>query len=567
MSDTGLLFGTLRAGDVHVEAFREFTCPELDSDPWLDRESLDRAFQQCFVTSTLDRELASFDLIGWYRVRVSTGSTLSDAEIEFHRRHFDRISDVALIFSPDPTGGQLNFYGRSANAAISAERHVSGAFELANEAPATAPVQIRILPSTNERRPHTPYQVLNSTQLQPSNELISPRIETAPALPSNGHSGAPQLASLRSPPPERHEQPMPGAPRKWFASLSSSYARSALTTLRRALAAAFLRFTVFIKSNRKLSISSAILLVFVGAFASTWLSLQSGLVIVRKAWFRDRTARPLGDLGMQVELQGNTLLVRWDHETEPLQLAKSAVLEIKDGSQQHKLLLTPGEIANGSLLYTPLSHEVTVRLQAFGKGGRATSEIVRVADAAALLSRSKPAPEARLPMTTALRPTVAAQVAHRGNPIPTNQTKSIPHPAPKPSSNRSGAAGTILARAKSTSAADPPVAADPVLRKTTPPTPMPSYVPARPVKQVMPTEFFRENPVDKPVEIDVEVSIDKTGLVVDARPVYDWSSTDRSLVQSAVSAAREWKFQPATNDGSAVSARYTIQFRFRPDFR
>ncbi|HMF74385.1 MAG TPA: TonB family protein, partial [Bryobacteraceae bacterium] len=64
--------------------------------------------------------------------------------------------------------------------------------------------------------------------------------------------------------------------------------------------------------------------------------------------------------------------------------------------------------------------------------------------------------------------------------------------------------------------------------------------------------------------VEVQVTIDPTGHVSAAHALND-SSVKSVLSSAAVSAARQWTFQPATLRGEKVSSEHTILFEFRPE--
>jgi TonB family protein len=65
--------------------------------------------------------------------------------------------------------------------------------------------------------------------------------------------------------------------------------------------------------------------------------------------------------------------------------------------------------------------------------------------------------------------------------------------------------------------------------------------------------------------VSVQVTVDKTGKVADAR--IEKCDAPASLCQAAVAAARRWTFHPATRYGSAVQATVVIPFRFTTSAR
>jgi hypothetical protein len=64
--------------------------------------------------------------------------------------------------------------------------------------------------------------------------------------------------------------------------------------------------------------------------------------------------------------------------------------------------------------------------------------------------------------------------------------------------------------------------------------------------------------------ISVKVRIDVAGRVTSADAVQDGTPEDPSLAGIAVSAAKRWRFHPATLNGVPVPSDYTIVFAFHP---
>jgi protein TonB len=69
--------------------------------------------------------------------------------------------------------------------------------------------------------------------------------------------------------------------------------------------------------------------------------------------------------------------------------------------------------------------------------------------------------------------------------------------------------------------------------------------------------------IKEPIPIDVWVQVDTHGRVTDAVPATkQHAGLDAYLATRAVSAARQWRFDPAREDGKAVPGRERIHFLF-----
>jgi TonB family protein len=92
-----------------------------------------------------------------------------------------------------------------------------------------------------------------------------------------------------------------------------------------------------------------------------------------------------------------------------------------------------------------------------------------------------------------------------------------------------------------------------------------TYVPARPLKQVMPNAgTWGRLRLSGPTNVDVKVKIDEIGRVSDAQLVGTGPGNDGLLASAALAAAREWTFQPAKTHGRSVRSDHIIEFHFRP---
>jgi TonB family protein len=91
-----------------------------------------------------------------------------------------------------------------------------------------------------------------------------------------------------------------------------------------------------------------------------------------------------------------------------------------------------------------------------------------------------------------------------------------------------------------------------------------AYVPARPLKQVMPETHSIRALVYKATEVAVEVTIDKNGHVTAARAVKSEPKVNLAVVGAAINAAKQWAFAPASMRGQDIPSRQTIVFQFQP---
>ena len=92
------------------------------------------------------------------------------------------------------------------------------------------------------------------------------------------------------------------------------------------------------------------------------------------------------------------------------------------------------------------------------------------------------------------------------------------------------------------------------------------YVPPRPLMQVMPnTRAIPNGTIQARTRVEVQVNVDQTGRVSSAQVVS--SGVNELISSAALSAARRWTFDPASNNGMRVNSVHTIVFEFRPEQR
>lgn len=212
-------------------------------------------------------------------------------------------------------------------------------------------------------------------------------------------------------------------------------------------------------------------------------------------------------LGLYVDPQGDNWHVLWNTNATPLHDARGVQLFVREGDDQQRIDLSSKNLATGSYEYQPVGNDVTFRLEVTDKSGRVSSESFRL-------------------MRTAGKSPVPAPIAHVAPP-PAPQI-STPAPAP-PAVNEP--ARTV--QAKPTYRAPPVVAAGirPRIKGTVP--------------------------------IDVRVHIDEHGRVITATPTAKpHDGIEEYLAGRAVSAARQWRFEPARENGKPVPGTQTIHFVF-----
>lgn len=124
-----------------------------------------------------------------------------------------------------------------------------------------------------------------------------------------------------------------------------------------------------------------------------WLALAGALVACSGVLFvypglTRSTARPPAALTLRVEHTATDLLLTWNGDSDAVRNAKRAVLSISDGARQENLGLNLSDLRNGSIVYSPLSSDVSFRMEITGPDqSKTASESVRV-----LRTRPSPMP-------------------------------------------------------------------------------------------------------------------------------------------------------------------------------
>lgn len=101
-------------------------------------------------------------------------------------------------------------------------------------------------------------------------------------------------------------------------------------------------------------------------------------------------------LGLNVEHEGQVLLVAWDRNSQPVHNASHAILHIKDGRQQSQTDLNRQQLRAANVKYWPETQKVTFMLEVY-QGDGSISESVQVA-----------CEPASVPAAAPKRPTVAS---------------------------------------------------------------------------------------------------------------------------------------------------------------
>jgi Gram-negative bacterial TonB protein C-terminal len=313
------------------------------------------------------------------------------------------------------------------------------------------------------------------------------------------------------------------------------------------------------------------------------------------------------DVGLQVQASpGGQIDLSWDRTSRHLQTAQGAKLVITDGKVRRELYLDKTQLRFGRLTYFSNSTDVQFSLEIHLDNAGSISESIRVLppqtgsahvsrDTAVARSAHMP-PESEPKFTQS--PTAPRSSAARAAAIQEVHPRNTHAPG---SSSPRRVAGQLdparpeaaAVRSSRTKVLPPPslerltgglVSAAPQIHVAAVPLPSPpqpdhlpsgvsptrknearpTYVPAQPLRQVMPT---KPPPVPSSayhaVDIAVQVKIDEYGQVTEAHLIHP-AASDAVLATRAISAAKQWTFEPAKSHGKNVPSEHTIVFKFRP---
>jgi len=144
-------------------------------------------------------------------------------------------------------------------------------------------------------------------------------------------------------------------------------------------------------------------------------------------------------LALRIERTGTDILLTWNRDSDAIRNATHAVLSISDGDRRENYDMDLGQLRNGSIVYSPLTADVSFRMEVTDKGqAKTTSESVRV-----LRTRPSPIPEENQP--AAGDPT---------KPAPT--TPAVAAPTAKPAENTPPASDSAQTSGDSSNVSGPP---------------------------------------------------------------------------------------------------------------
>jgi TonB family protein len=297
----------------------------------------------------------------------------------------------------------------------------------------------------------------------------------------------------------------------------------------------------------------------------------------------------------------------WNRSVLERVRAQQASLTITDGSISKRLTIDSTQLHSGTLTYFPSGSDIQFRLEISLNAGHSLAESVRVilphatpgtppAFAEQVIQRRRASDSEKQPVVPTNLGSTRAMMTGRASfkapayispaEILNSQSDSEqPHapdlkvdlaaatyatlpssfsalPAPPP---RLPAQVSSTAPSKNAIPTKPPVA-KPVTLTSSVIHSINTYVPPQPVRQVKPDMASMRYALPAQTgKVEVQVTIDESGHVTDAWPVYSIGKPNSLLANAAMAAARQWIFKPATLHGKPVVAEHRIVFDFRQE--
>jgi hypothetical protein len=283
-------------------------------------------------------------------------------------------------------------------------------------------------------------------------------------------------------------------------------------------------------------------------------------------------------LGLNAERQKGDVKLTWSRQAAVVAKASSAVMTIRDGGSERRLLLDQEQIRSGSLLYMPAGTEFEVSLainSPIGDGAESLIVVLpksgeplkvqAVAGQGTAGGAPPPSPPAHgsASRTQPARPFIPPAVAGRA-PNPPGWV-----PPPVVTAMAAPAVDRLDPQLRRTHApaVTPPEQPAPPAETAAPPAQPPrrisSYVPPRLMRQAMPMIPQALRPLSVASTVEIRVSIDETGKVTAAEAGRQ-PDVPRALVEAARNAAWLCRFEPAKSGGVTQKSEMLLRFQFTP---
>ena len=318
----------------------------------------------------------------------------------------------------------------------------------------------------------------------------------------------------------------------------------------------------------------------------------SGMLFVYPGLLRHRGGRPVIPLTLRVEHSAGDLLLTWNRESDAIRNARNGVLTIADGDRSENHPMDRSELQNGSIVYSPLTADVSFHLEVTGPDNSKTAaESVRV-----LRTRPSPMPpETATSVQTGKSGAGAANSSQASAATPGADGDAASEPAPEvtklATASRQFNAAPLEQRLRAALPSDMPDAPGlsssggqaaaasinlgaiipsqtaipaPAPRETRAPAPAPA-----PTSQLRPAELISRKAPEYPAiamqthasgEVRVHAVIGADGKIKSVQAV----SGPAVLQHAATDAVRQWVYKPTILNGVAVESETDVVLTFNP---
>jgi TonB family protein len=325
------------------------------------------------------------------------------------------------------------------------------------------------------------------------------------------------------------------------------------------------------------------------------LPVVSGFVIHRRPHSAPSATpsegMPANELGLNLKRSDTDWEVRWNRNIPALLRAKQGHLSIVDGAAHRELTLTADELQSGSILYSPLTNDVLIRLRV-EDGNVPIQESVRILgvvrpvfDSAAARNRTVPR-SATIPNGFSKKWAVSRS-EHKPRGLPTavlNATDTTPIKTPAPLESIPSQGNQLLDSVEKHVRSAPEQndtlagmrAAQPIAERLSVRSEAGDFAPPN----VIPTPFQRGGVVVPPQlkvrtepiypemakrvgfagSVEVRFRITTSGNVREVEVV----KGNPILAQAAIDAVRTWRYNPATLNDKPFETDGNAIFQFQP---
>jgi TonB family protein len=297
-----------------------------------------------------------------------------------------------------------------------------------------------------------------------------------------------------------------------------------------------------------------------------------------------RLARaPAAPIDLAVRRSGDVLRLTWDPRNAAVRKGNSGVLTVRDGTSQHTVELSAGQLRSGMLEYTPQAQMVEFRLRVLHDGTPLPGEasIFAIGTPPPVPSHTEAAPIDAPPPSEGVIPAAKEgrpPVSPAETPQAPGKARDLPLSlalAPLGTAARSPGSLPVLLPARSIAQDPPGPIAVPTVYSPPASAPVPAprspLVAKPPIGYSAPTAMLKITPsvptgvrsmIREAASVEVRVSIDAEGKVTSAIPVSGSGSRQDLLRPVAVQAALLWRFEPARKNGHPVASETRVKFDF-----